>query len=73
MVELFLLGAFLAIVFTGIRRFKRTRGGSGRRLRCHDCRHLLRAFDDGARCGLRGGDVFKTPVHIANCMDWEQR
>jgi len=70
MSEIIVLIAAIAVVWLV---FKRVFRGQRKRLKCADCRHLIRSFDDGVRCGYGGGDVFKTPVHIANCMDHEPR
>jgi hypothetical protein len=69
------LAALALIGWFLLRRRRRSRAGGGgaRRLRCSDCRHLVRVFDDGVSCGVRDTPVFKNPVHIANCMDHERR
>lgn len=52
---------------------RRRRGGTaGKRLKCHDCRHARKLFDDGVMCGFGEREVFKNRRHIAMCPDWEQ-
>ncbi len=70
--ELFLLVAFLGVMGWLIKRMRRSSRPRRPRLRCHDCVHLLSAFDDGVSCGQGGRQVFKNPVHIANCMAYEK-
>lgn len=68
------LVGFIALVFLGLGAWSRRRGrGTARQphWRCDDCRHRLRAFDDGVLCGAHGARIFKNPVHIANCLDRE--
>ncbi|MGD8394085.1 MAG: hypothetical protein PVF43_01285 [Candidatus Eiseniibacteriota bacterium] len=76
-VTLFALLAVFALagtVYWLIGRLTRRRTARRRpRWRCHDCRYLLAAHDDGVTCGHGGGRLWKTPVHISNCMDYERR
>ncbi len=60
----------LALVVALVLVFRRRRPKT--RFRCATCRHLLVPFDDGVRCGAGGREVFKTPVHISNCMDYDE-
>ena len=70
--ELFLLVVFLVVVWWLIRRLFGGKRPRRHRFRCHDCVHLLASFDDGVSCGQGGRQVFKNPVHINNCMEYER-
>ena len=45
-------------------------GRSTRRVKCHDCLHQRRLFNDGVMCGFGDSEVFKNKRHIAMCPDW---
>jgi hypothetical protein len=42
---------------------------SGPALKCQNCRHCEKIYDDGVKCSIDGKSVFKTAVHTANCMN----
>ena len=41
------------------------------RYKCATCRHCGKMDRDGVMCRFGDRQVFKTPVHVENCMDYE--
>jgi hypothetical protein len=39
--------------------------------KCATCRHCGHMDNDGVICRYLNRETFKTPVHIQNCMDYE--
>ncbi len=69
---LFRLLVIAAVVYLGYRIVSRLGGGSSES-RCVSCRHCGRLDEDGVICQYGSKQTFKTPVHIANCMDYAKR
>lgn len=60
---------WLVLRFTrggGMPKFGKRRG----RVKCYDCLHQRKLFDDGVMCGYGDRQVFKNKRHIALCPDW---
>ena len=72
LIGLILVAGVIYLVFrftrgAGMPRFGKRRA---RRVKCYDCLHQRKLFDDGVMCGYGDSEVFKNKRHIALCPDW---
>ena len=65
-----------SLVYLGYRAYQQFwvpgAGQAGSDFKCATCRHCARLDEDGVMCRFGNRQTFKHPLHIANCIDYEQ-